>query len=191
MSGSFDHTLATRMQPPIAEDFPRFQQAVQTLSASLQKHLRAYEAPQEDVDRLIGHFGLMGETNNTLGFIFQTKLSRLPEERSPDTDRLTTEWAHWLYRRAHGESQHGRTTQNGETVLQAFYRIDKDIAAWTDRNPDRMPTEESRTIDSLRSELIASFEQLEFSIEEIGVHFAARQPPHQPMDLKDLLKLHL
>lgn len=184
--------LASQLEPLIAEDYPRFNAAVQQLSSSLRQQFRLLGTPEAEKDMLVGHFGLLGEANNSLGTILHTKLTRLRATTCKDDalrDLKMTQWAHRLTERVYEESQHSRTAHNDENVFQAFHRIDHDIAAWVDQNRDRMPVEESRQIDELRQEFRACYDRLETSIEDIKLLFAVQNPAFQPMPLKDLIKL--
>lgn len=186
--------LASQLEPLIAEDYPRFSAAVIELSNSLKQQFRVFGTPEAEKDMLVGHFGLLGETNNTLGFIFETKLTRLRATTSESDalrDLKMTQWAHRLTERVHEESQHSRTAHNGENVFQAFHRIDHDIGVWMDKNRANMPAEDSRQIDELRQEFKACYDRLETSIEDIRLLFATQRPAFQAMPLKDLIKLDL
>lgn len=186
--------ILSLLQPLIAEDYPRFSQAVDALTLKLQQHFKRLETPEDDQNQMVGHFGLRGEVGNSLGFIFTTKLSRLPEPQdcsAQPEEELMEQWAHRLHARCHEESQFGRRWNNGENLLEAFHRIDHDIAKWTEKNRDKMPAAEGQQIDELRKEFKTAFDRLETAIEGIGDHFAVMQPDFEPIPLKDLLKLYL
>lgn len=140
--------------------YERLTKSMNSLSQGLQQYFKILGTPADVKERLIGHRGLEGETNNAFGMYFNT-IVRDAHEHEPQALRPRAVYsAFTLSRQLNQSSFLARCENTDETLEQAFDRITNDITDWLDSNASSIPPDD---LDGLNMALI----EFEYRLAEI------------------------
>lgn len=192
--GFYDHkSLIESLRPLVANEhgpYSAFDNSVKGLASELQTQFRRLGTPEEEKDRIVGHCGLLGETNNTLGYIFHTQIRPLASNDHIDQEKLL-KWTRLLCERVHQESQMSRSRQVTENVMEAYHRMGREIEQWTQDHAEDMQPEEYERISTLLGKFKESYSQLESFIEQAYEFFGDKAASLKPRTADELRKLAL
>lgn len=186
-------SLIETLKPLVVNDdspYCRFSHSVKGLATELQVQFNRFGTPEEEKDRIVGHCGLLGETNNTLGYIFHTQIRPLAANDHSDQDKLLR-WTRILCERVHQESQMSRARSMSESVIEAYHRMGKDIESWMEDHQSFMEPEELANISSLLADFRESYAKLEDFIEDASAFFGDTPTSLTPRSAAELRKLAL
>lgn len=161
----------------LTEDSPfsRFYSSGKQIAALIGPYMKETGAPEDEINKLIGHYGIMGETNNTINFVLAGLQNDLKFSNEPSEGALRRTFL--LSTMEHHESQYSHLTHSGETVIAACNRIIDDIGEWTDRHADIIRAEDRLQILSHRDEFARSLNEIHAFIRESRTFFETFDVP--------------
>lgn len=158
--------------------FARFYSSAQEMGHLVKSYMDKMGAPEEEKDHLIGHYGLHGETNNTINQLL-LNIHTDAEEASPRAYERILRRAFLLSTLEEHGSQYSHKlsdAQPQENVIAACNRIINDIGCWTDDHVAEIEPYDRIKILSLRHDFAQALDEIYDFIEETRCYFRENQP---------------
>jgi hypothetical protein len=165
-----------------AEPYLRLRESADKLYEMMMPYLQQFGAPEEEVDRLIGHNGLKGETGNSLGQWLAGIYERFYAGEAGDRDGILQR-AFFLsvIDRTHSKySRHGAENTH-ENVIAACNRVIDDIGHWADKHMGEIDSLDRLKILNERHNFARALDQIYEFVQFSKEYFATHDiTPHIP-----------
>lgn len=156
--------------------FHRFYESAQNLAKLISPYMRKMETPEDEVNRLVGHFGLMGETNNSINHLLM-HLKEALKQQSPKSDESALQKTFLLSTMEHHGSQYSHVTHSGENVIAACNRIIGSIEQWTNDHAQEITPKDRLAIARERTKFAESLDEIYVFIQESRTFFETFDVP--------------
>lgn len=176
-----NHLLARATEICTSPDgaYARFQNSVQEMGQLISPYLAKLNAPEEEKQRLVGHYGLFGETGNSISQIMLSLREDLKGGSEKDLDRSLNRIFLLSTLDNYGSQYSHRHLEpsDRETVIAACNRIINDIGKWTDDHVEDIEPRDRLKILGLRHNFAQALDEIYAFMQEARPCFEGRVSP--------------